>query len=138
LLLGAARAQYVFVAAALAPEAPEAEKLRAGYQEVTRSRVCCPEEASFRAGCRAAVRAGVGYQAALADAALVEERLAACLADAPALPAWCAGFPDASARAGRSADFPAAVAQVAPAAVPVEPMADAEPAGCSAHYFPAR
>jgi len=126
-LRGAAQAQCAFAAVAPVAGVPEAERLHADCPEEVRSPVCCPEEVPSRAGC----------QEAPADAALAEERLAACLADALALPAWCAGFPDASARAGRSADFPAAVAPVAPAAAPAEPMADVEPDGCSAHCFPA-
>ena len=73
-LLDAALAQCAFAAVALAPDAPEAERLRAGYREEVLSLVCCPEEVSSRAGC----------QAGLADAALAEEQLA----DGLTLPAW--------------------------------------------------
>jgi hypothetical protein len=127
-LLDAAQARCAFAAVAPVAGVPEAERLRADCREEARFPVCCPVEEPSRADC----------QAGLADAALAEEQLAVCLADALALPAWCAGFQDASARAGRSADFRAAAVPVVPAAAPVEPMADAEPAGYSAHCFPAR
>jgi len=111
LLPGAVPALYESLAVVLAPDAPEAVQLASD----------CPGEASSRAGCQEEAR----------DAHSVEERTAAGPLVWLALPAWCADFQDASARAAQPVDFRAA-APVAPAVAPVELTAGAGPAAhCS-------